>query len=433
MSSHKNNGQKMKQRHSPYSTGTWKERKQGLIPPPPNQNPSGPPESDLPPGGGYNNESLSNDYIPDPEGGRREKKFGNRARVYIGNLPRGMTEEELMELFSPHGEVSRVYLEKEKNFGFARMAYRDQAMKAISSLNGINLKGRELRVRFAASSCSVKVSNLHPTVSNELLFNAFGTFGEVEHAVVVTDERGKSLGHGFVDFAKKTQAMAAIDRCRQGVFLLTKSPVPVVVSELVRENEDDGLAERDINKSAQYHYERDSIPRMAVPGTPEFDFGMRFKELYDNEQRSKEQLDKTLKETRERLEAEMEQFKHHEHANVLRLQLAEYQKEQELIQQRLHRHEQFIRGPPPPGGPPLHILPPPPPHMMPGQPLLPPGPPRPPQPPQPLLAINDTPPRGPVPPNPLIARPAHGPPSVPGNVPTFLLPSPGGQNIISVH
>ena len=107
------------------------------------------------------------------------------------------------------------------------------------------------------------------------------------------------------------------------------------------------------------------------------------------------------------------------------LELAEYQKEQELIQQRLHRHEQFIRGPPPPGGPPVHILPPPPPHMMPGQPLLPPGPPRPPQPPQPLLAINDTPPRGAVPPNPLIGRPVHGPPS--GNVPPFLLPSPGGQ------
>ena len=58
---------------------------------------------------------------------------------------------------------------------------------------------------------------------------------------------------------------------------------------------------------------------MAVPGTSEFDFGIRYKELYDNEVRSKEQLDKTLKDARERLEAEMEQFKHHEHANVLRL------------------------------------------------------------------------------------------------------------------
>ena len=60
-------------------------------------------------------------------------------------------------------------------------------------------------------------------------------------------------------------------------------------------------------------------PRMAVPGTAEFDFGMRFKELYDSEQRARDDLEKRLKETREQLESEMEQFKHHEHANVLRL------------------------------------------------------------------------------------------------------------------
>ena len=101
-------------------------------------------------------------------------------------------------------------------------AYRDQALRAIIALNGTMFKGRELRVRYAASSCSVKVSNLHPMVSNELLYNAFSQFGEVEYAVVVTDERGKSLCHGVVDYAKKSQALSAIDSCRHGVFLLTK-------------------------------------------------------------------------------------------------------------------------------------------------------------------------------------------------------------------
>lgn len=84
------------------------------------------------------------------------------------------------------------------------------------------MKGREIRVRFAASSCSVKVSNLHPMVSNELLYSAFSMFGEVEYAIVVTDDRGRSLGHGFVDFAKKSQAMTAIERCAHGCFFLTK-------------------------------------------------------------------------------------------------------------------------------------------------------------------------------------------------------------------
>ena len=55
------------------------------------------------------------------ERGRRERKFGNRARLYVGNLPRGMTEEDLRILFSPFGEIEQVFVEKDKNFGFVRM------------------------------------------------------------------------------------------------------------------------------------------------------------------------------------------------------------------------------------------------------------------------------------------------------------------------
>ena len=66
------------------------------------------------------------------------------------------------------------------------------------------------------------MSNLNPVVSNELLEDAFGLFGEVESAVVVADERGKSLGYGIIDFARKAHATSAIQRCRNGQFLLTK-------------------------------------------------------------------------------------------------------------------------------------------------------------------------------------------------------------------
>lgn len=87
-------------------------------------------------------------------------------------------------------------------------------------------QGRELRIRIAASSCSVKVANLHPMVSNELLADAFGKFGEVEHAVVVTDERGRSKGYGIVDYAKKAQAVNAIQSCSRNFFLLTRLATP---------------------------------------------------------------------------------------------------------------------------------------------------------------------------------------------------------------
>ncbi len=49
------------------------------------------------------------------------KKFSNKARLFVGNLPRDFSEEELKKLFEPHGEVQEVYVHREKNFGFVRM------------------------------------------------------------------------------------------------------------------------------------------------------------------------------------------------------------------------------------------------------------------------------------------------------------------------
>ena len=52
---------------------------------------------------------------------RREKKFSNKARLFVGNLPRDFSEQQLKELFQESGEVQEVFLNKEKNFGFVRM------------------------------------------------------------------------------------------------------------------------------------------------------------------------------------------------------------------------------------------------------------------------------------------------------------------------
>ena len=102
-------------------------------------------------------------------------------------------------------------------------AYRSEAEKVIAHHNGETIRNRDIKVRLAASSASVKVANLNPTVSNELLAEAFSLFGDVEEAVVATDDRGKPLGYGIVDFARKGQAMSAIQQCRNEPYLLTKS------------------------------------------------------------------------------------------------------------------------------------------------------------------------------------------------------------------
>ena len=63
---------------------------------------------------------------PGAEGGptpKKEKKFTNRSRLFVGNLPRDMSETELKKLFEPYGEVQEVFHQKEKNFGFVRMVW----------------------------------------------------------------------------------------------------------------------------------------------------------------------------------------------------------------------------------------------------------------------------------------------------------------------
>lgn len=82
-------------------------------------------------------------------------------------------------------------------------------------------KGRVLKVRFAPNSSIVKVKNLTPFVSNELLEKAFSVYGEIERAVVIVDERGKSLGEGIVEFARKPSAVLALRKCTEGCYFLT--------------------------------------------------------------------------------------------------------------------------------------------------------------------------------------------------------------------
>ncbi len=65
------------------------------------------------------------------------------------------------------------------------------------------------------------MKNLSISVTNELLEQAFSQFGEIERAIVVADERGRSVGEGIVEFARKPGAQAALKRCQDGILLLT--------------------------------------------------------------------------------------------------------------------------------------------------------------------------------------------------------------------
>ena len=75
--------------------------------------------------------------------------------LFINNLAWATTEEDLLGMLSQYGEVTSVkiivdkFTQRSKGFAFAEMPDNDSANKAISELNGANIKGRNINVNEA--------------------------------------------------------------------------------------------------------------------------------------------------------------------------------------------------------------------------------------------------------------------------------------------
>jgi RNA recognition motif-containing protein len=73
--------------------------------------------------------------------------------LYVGNLPFSTSEEDLTNVFSAHGTVTRVQIVmdretgRSRGFGFVEMA--DGGDQAIAQLNGQQFQGRALVVNEA--------------------------------------------------------------------------------------------------------------------------------------------------------------------------------------------------------------------------------------------------------------------------------------------
>ena len=76
-------------------------------------------------------------------------------KLYVGNLPYSVTDEQLREVFGAFGKVDSVELITDrftgqaKGFGFVEMPDNSEADVAIKSLNETNLSGRRIKVNQA--------------------------------------------------------------------------------------------------------------------------------------------------------------------------------------------------------------------------------------------------------------------------------------------
>jgi RNA recognition motif-containing protein len=75
--------------------------------------------------------------------------------IYVGNLSRDVTEDDLKKVFEAFGQLVSVNIVRDKfsgkprGFGFVEMPSKDEAQSAIDSLSGTDLKGQRLNVNEA--------------------------------------------------------------------------------------------------------------------------------------------------------------------------------------------------------------------------------------------------------------------------------------------
>lgn len=70
--------------------------------------------------------------------------------IYVGNLSRETTSDDLREAFEAFGEVESANVIKDRftgesrGFGFVEMPSKEEAQEAINNLNGKELMGQEI-------------------------------------------------------------------------------------------------------------------------------------------------------------------------------------------------------------------------------------------------------------------------------------------------
>jgi RNA recognition motif-containing protein len=75
--------------------------------------------------------------------------------VFVGNLDITVTDQQLRELFAPHGTVETITIVKDRDTGeprgmaFVEMTHASEAQSAISAVGGTMLNGRPMTVNEA--------------------------------------------------------------------------------------------------------------------------------------------------------------------------------------------------------------------------------------------------------------------------------------------
>lgn len=79
----------------------------------------------------------------------------DKKKLYVGNLPWSIRNEELRDLFATYGEVVEAIVitdrmsGRSKGFGFVTFANEEDALRAVEEMNEKEVEGRKIIVNVA--------------------------------------------------------------------------------------------------------------------------------------------------------------------------------------------------------------------------------------------------------------------------------------------
>lgn len=168
-------------------------------------------------------------------------------KLFVGSVPRTVTEEEIRPLFEEQGKVLEVALIKDKRTGqqqgccFIKYATSEEADRAIRALhNQYTLPGgvAPMQVRYAdgererlgngAVEYKLFVGSLNKLATEKEVEEIFAPYGRIEDVYLMRDERKQSRGCGFVKFSNKDSAMASINSLN-GIYTMRGCDQPLIV------------------------------------------------------------------------------------------------------------------------------------------------------------------------------------------------------------
>lgn len=172
----------------------------------------------------------------DKENAVDKTKFNN---VYVKNLAKSTTKEELKEIFGKYGTITSAVVMTDENgksrcFGFVNFENPEDAARAVHELNGKIFNGQEwyvgraqkkseremeLKAKFYQSAkeavgklhgLNLYLKNLDDSISDDQLREIFSQYGTITSCKIMRIENGISKGFGFVAFSTIQEASRAL-------------------------------------------------------------------------------------------------------------------------------------------------------------------------------------------------------------------------------